>query len=61
MFADSKDAKNMTHEENGKFIVDLFQRITMHQGVTSPLMGDPISASADKTNTDPGKDKVQDR
>jgi len=33
MFADSKDAKNMTHEENGRFIVDLFQRITMHHAL----------------------------
>jgi len=33
MFADSKDAKNMTHEENGRFIVDLFHRITMHHAL----------------------------
>lgn len=33
MFADSKDAKNMTHEENGRFIVDLFHRMTMHHAL----------------------------
>ncbi|MFT5727431.1 MAG: hypothetical protein ACI8PB_001566 [Desulforhopalus sp.] len=33
MFADSKDANNMTHEENSKFIVDLFQRTTMHHAL----------------------------
>lgn len=33
MFADSKDAKNLTHEENGRFIVDMFHRITMHHAL----------------------------
>lgn len=33
MFVHSKDAKNMTHEENGRFIVDLFQRMTMHHAL----------------------------
>lgn len=33
MFADAKDAKDMTHEENGRFVVDLFQRMTMHHAL----------------------------
>lgn len=33
MFTDSKDANSLTHEENAKFIVDLFHRITMHHAL----------------------------
>ena len=33
MFADTKDVNNMTHEENARFIVDLFHRITMHHAL----------------------------
>lgn len=33
MFADTKDADNLSHEENARFIVDLFHRITMHHAL----------------------------
>lgn len=33
MFTDSKDANSLTHEENAKFIVDLFHRTTMHHAL----------------------------
>jgi hypothetical protein len=33
MFDDKKNASDLTHEENGRFIVDLFHRITMHHAL----------------------------
>ena len=33
MFDDTKNADDMTHLENGRFIVDLFHRITMHHAL----------------------------
>ena len=33
MFADTKDVHTMSHEENARFIVDLFHRITMHHAL----------------------------
>lgn len=33
MFTDTKDAENLSHEENARFVVDLFHRITMHHAL----------------------------
>jgi hypothetical protein len=33
MFADTDNANDLTHEENGKFVVDLFHRIIMHHAL----------------------------
>ncbi|PHR23905.1 MAG: cytosolic protein [Desulfotalea sp.] len=33
MFSDSQDANDLSHEENARFIVDLFHRITMHHAL----------------------------
>ena len=33
MFEDAKNEADLTHEENGRFIVDLFHRITMHHAL----------------------------